>query len=443
MPAPTQRLHAEAIFAAAIDAVRPAPRVQQALQAPDLTTALANARRIFVVGGGKAGAGMVEGVESALTERLDALTGLVNMPDARWRPAKAIKLVPARSCGVNEPTRTAEDSTNEMLHLIGTATQEDVVLVLLSGGGSALMPAPAEGITLLDKVLVTRELSAAGATIHELNCVRKHISRIKGGRLAEAAGRAASVWSLIISDVVGNPLDVIASGPTAPDPTTFDDALAIIQKYRNSITIPLSVIARLQAGAAGAIAETPKRLPANVHNRVIAANEDAMLAAKQRARALGYDVINLGNQIADDTTDVARVVSTYIPDEPVPRPLCILLGGETTVALGENPGKGGRNQEFVLALTNEIKMHQHAKNRLTILSGGTDGEDGPTDAAGAICDTDILMEAVQLNLDPERYLKSHNSYEFFRATGGLLKTGLTGTNVMDIRLVLVGDVSPF
>jgi glycerate 2-kinase len=440
MPAPTQRLHAEAIFAAAIDAVRPAPRIQRALQESDLAAALAQARRVVVVGGGKAGAGMVEGVEAAFVDRLKAITGIVNIPDVRWWPTEAVKLVPARSSGVNEPTQTARDGTNEMLKLIATATPDDVILVLLSGGGSALLPAPAEGIALEDKIVVARELSAAGATIHELNCVRKHLSRIKGGWLAEAASHAASVWSLIISDVVGNRLDVIASGPTAPDPTTFGDALAIINKYGLAITMPSAVIARLQVGAAGIISETPKALPANVHNRIIAANEDAMLAAKQKARALGYDVINLGNEIADNTSEVARVVSTYIPDEPAPRPLCVLLGGETTVALGDNPGKGGRNQEFVLALANEIKMHQHVNNRLTILSGGTDGEDGPTDAAGAIWDTDILMESAQLNLDPARYLKSHDSYNFFQQTGGLLKTGLTGTNVMDVRIVLIGDV---
>lgn len=435
------RLHAKTIFIAAIQAVMPMPRVKQALQEPELRAAIEKARRIIVVGGGKAGAGMVEGVESSLADRLiDDVVGIVNVPDDQWRPTKSIRLHPSRPIGVNEPTATACTGTEMMRALIATATSEDIVLVLLSGGGSALLPACADGIALADKIVVTRQLSAAGATIHELNCVRKHLSRLKGGRLAEAACHAASVWSLIISDVVGNPLDVIASGPTAPDPTTFAEALAIISKYQLVDTTPPAVIGHLKAGAAGIISETPKSLPANVHNRIFAANADALAAAKDKARSLGYDVTNLGDAITGDTTDVARFVATCVSKTTVTRPMCILLGGETTVSLGANPGKGGRNQEFVLALALELKSLGDKYNCVTILSGGTDGEDGPTDAAGAVWDTDVANESITQKLDPQCFLNAHDSYHFFQRTDGLLKTGLTGTNVMDVRMVLVGDV---
>lgn len=429
------------IFSAAIEAVKPAPRVKQAIADPDFQVALKKARNVIVVGGGKAGSGMVEGVESALADRIKSVRGIVNIPDNQWRPTEAIGLRKARPIGVNEPTAAACVGTEGMLSLIGKATRDDLVLVLLSGGGSALLPALADTISLADKIIVTRLLSGAGATIQELNCVRKHLSRIKGGRLAEAASRAASVWSLIISDVIGNPLDVIASGPTAPDPTTFGEALAIIHKYRLVDTMPRAVIAYLEVGAIGLIPETPKSLPDNVHNRIIASNADALAAAKDKARSYGYEVINLGEAIDGDTSDAAHIVATYVPEEAVTRPLCVLLGGETTVALGSHPGKGGRNQEFVLALAMELEDRGKYRNTVTILSGGTDGEDGPTDAAGAVWDTNVANESVVQKLDPKRYLKNHDSYNFFRKTDGLIKTGLTGTNVMDVRIVLIDSIT--
>lgn len=440
MPPSLQRIHAESIFAAAIDAVRPAPLVQKAVLEPDFAASLAKAHRVIVIGGGKAAAGMVAGLEAALVGRLESITGIVNVPDGCWQSTRAVRLNRVRPMGMNEPTPNAAIGVDEMLALIGSATSNDVALVLLSGGASALLPAPVERISLEDKIQVTRALSAAGASINDLNCVRKHLSRIKGGRLADAVRAAASVWSLIISDVVGNPLDVIASGPTAADPTTYGAALAILRKFDLIKQIPTCVVRELELGQAGWIPETPKLLAPNVYNRIIACNEDALLAAKTKARKFGYDVVNLGNEHCGDTTELARRVSVYIPDEAIDRPLCILLGGETTVNLGSHQGKGGRNQEFVLALANEIKPRQFVNNRLTILSGGTDGEDGPTDAAGAIWDAEVANNAVQRGLEKSDFLRDHNSYWFFKNTGGLLQTGLTGTNVMDIRIVLIGDI---
>jgi hydroxypyruvate reductase/glycerate 2-kinase len=435
-----RRLHARSIVDAAIEAVQPARLVKQALQDPELAAAINQAKRVIVVGGGKAGAGMTEGVESMLADRLDSISGIVNVPDDLWKPTSRIQLRRARPTGINEPTVAAAVGAKEMLALVARATSHDVVLVLLSGGGSALLPAVADGITLGDKIEVTRQLSAAGATIQELNCVRKHLSRIKGGQLVVAASGGGSVWSLIISDVAGNPLDVIASGPTAVDPTTYSDALAIIAKYQLTETLPQTVIDHLADGHSGKFVETPKTLPGNVRNRIIASNIDAVLAAKNQARTLGYEVLNLGADICGDTLEVVQLVASNIPLQPVSPPMCIVLGGETTVHLGPNPGLGGRNQEFVLALADELARREMNQNGMSLVSVGTDGEDGPTDAAGAIWDETVANRANEWTTDRKRYLEQHNTYRFFERAGGLIKTGLTGTNVMDVRIILVGDV---
>jgi glycerate 2-kinase len=435
------RTHARTIWDAAVAAVRPDDLVCQAMTASDtpLADALAAARRIIVVGGGKAGAGMVAGLEAGLVDRLDRVSGVVNVPAGCERPGRRVHVLAVRPAGSNEPTPAAVARTCEMLKLVASATPEDVVICLLSGGGSALLPAPAEGITLDDKQAVTSLLHACGATIGEMNCVRKHLSRIKGGGLARACGNTP-VFSLIISDVVGDPLDVIASGPTAPDPTTFADALAVLRRYDLLGRVPPSVREGLETGAAGTLPETLKDLPANVQNLVLGNNARALVAAKRQAEALGYRVLNLGAFVEGETRDVAAAIvgiarSIAADGEPLSPPACILVGGETTVTLTAGHGKGGRNTEFVLAAL--VVLDRAASDNVVVLSGGTDGEDGPTDAAGAVGDRSTITRVRSLSLDPAAHLRNHDSYQVFAATGDLIQTGLTGTNVMDVRVILV------
>ncbi|MBN9516984.1 DUF4147 domain-containing protein, partial [bacterium] len=305
---------------------------------------------------------------------------------------------------------------------------------LLSGGGSALLPAPADGITLADKLAVTRLLHRSGATIDEMNCVRKHLSRVKGGRLA-AAFHGKLFVTLIVSDVVGDPLDVIASGPTAPDPTTFADATAVLARYGLIERVPASVNALLARGES----ETLKELPPHVMNHVIGSNRLALDAAARIAEARGYRVLDLGAFVEGETAAVATAVAGVVRSirrdaKPLPPPACVLIGGETTVTLGETPGRGGRNQEFVLALMQKLAATPGGLAGVTVLSGGTDGEDGPTDAAGAVADADTPTRAAALGLGAADALRRHDAYPFFAATGDLLTPGLTGTNVMDVRL---------
>jgi glycerate 2-kinase len=274
-----------------------------------------------------------------------------------------------------------------------------------------------------------------------MNCVRKHLSHIKGGRLAQAF-HGRMLVSLIISDVIGDPLDVIASGPTAPDPTTFADALEVLDRYGLRSQIPAAILVHLQCGKAGEVPETLKTLPANIHNVVLGNNARALAAAQQAAEKLGYRVVNLGAFIEGETRHVATVFAGIVRSirrdgDPLSPPVCLLSGGETTVTLGPEHGRGGRSQEFVLAMA--AKLGLAGMRNVLVLSGGTDGEDGPTDAAGAIADSGTLTRAADNGLSPMAHLDRHDTYPFFEATGGLLKTGLTQTNVMDVRVILVGN----
>lgn len=433
---PDFRAHALAIWQSAVDAVRPEPLVQTAVAAEP---AIRAAPRVLVVGAGKAGPGMAVGLEAALTDQLDRVEGLVNVPAAMTATLKKVRLHAARPQGVNEPTAEGVAGAEEMLRLLASAGPDDVAVCLLSGGGSALLPAPAEGITLADKLAVTKLLHRSGATIDGMNCVRKHLSRVKGGQLAEAF-RGKLLLSLIISDVVGDPLDVIASGPTAPDPMTFGDALAVLSGYRLTDMIPRAVLLHLERGRDGAIPDTPKAIPATVRNRVLGSNRVALDGAGRKAEELGYRVLDLGAFVEGETREVAVAVAGMVRSiqwdaAPIAVPACILIGGETTVTIGETPGKGGRNQEFVLAML--AKLGRAGLEGVTVLSGGTDGEDGPTDAAGAIADADTASMLEEHGYSAGDYLRRHDAYHCFERVGGLLKTGLTGTNVMDVRVILV------
>jgi len=434
-----KREHALAIWQAAVAAAEPGQLVRAALADSALQSTLLLARRIIVVGAGKAGAAMSAGVESALADRLDHIEGIVNVPAEAVRPLQRIRLHSARSGASNQPTSEGIVGARQILQLVRGAGADDVVLCLLSGGGSALLPAPVQGVSLEDKQELTWLLHACGATINEMNCVRKHLSDVKGGQLAQGFHGSALV-SLIISDVIGDPLDVIASGPTAPDPTTFADALAVLDKFGLKARTPPSILRYLAAGAGREAAETPKTPPSNVHNCIIGNNARSLRAAQSKAEELGYRVVNLGSFLEGETrhvaTALAGIVRSILKDQlPCGAPACILSGGETTVTLTADHGLGGRNQEFVLAaLTYLGPQEMHG---VTLLSGGTDGEDGPTDAAGALADEATHKEAVRLGLSPVKFLARNDAYHFFSATGDLLKTGLTHTNVMDVRVLLV------
>jgi hydroxypyruvate reductase len=296
------------------------------------------------------------------------------------------------------------------------------------------------GITLEEKQALTKALLACGADIREMNTIRKHISRIKGGQLARAA-QPARVVALVLSDIVGDPLDAIASGPTVPDPTTYTDALGILDKYRIRGEVPASIRTRLEAGARGEVPETPKAgdpLFARVVNVIVGSNIQALEAARREASRLGLTPMILSSSIEGETRDVARMHAAIAREiretgNPLTPPACVISGGETTVTL-RGSGKGGRSQEFTLAAALDIA----GLARVVILSGGTDGTDGPTDAAGAIADGETCARAAAQGLNARASLSANDSYPFFQALGDLLLTGPTNTNVMDVRLVLVG-----
>src|SRR5262245_2365673 len=379
------RDHALATWNAAVDAARARDLVRDALVDParPLRDAIAGARRVLVCGCGKAGAAMSQGVEDALAgQGLARVEGLVNVPDTPDLPAlERIPLHRARPAGSNFPTPEGVAGAEKMLALLSSAGPDDVALCLVSGGGSALLPAPVPGVSLEDKQEVTRLLHASGATIGDMNTVRKHLSRVKGGRLAQAfPGRA--LFSLIVSDVIGDPLDVIASGPTVADPSTFAQALEVLTHFKLLDRIPTSVRDHLERGLRGEVPETPKQLPGHVHNLILANNSRSLRAAQRRAEELGYRVLNLGSFIEGETRHVAvalagiarSILTEHVPLAP---PVCLLSGGDTTVTQEPGHGKGGRNQEFALAAGLHLLAGSGPGDldRWVVLSGGTDGED--------------------------------------------------------------------
>jgi glycerate 2-kinase len=449
--------HAKQIWQAGVDAVASERLVrnfvsvsQHCLTISDEEFDLRKLTRIVVVGAGKAGAGMAAALENVLSEDVlrkanssCAVTGWVNVPADCVRHLSRIYLHAARPAGVNEPTEEGVAGSKKILELVRGLTESDLCLVVLSGGGSALLPAPADGISLRDKQAITRLLMHGGATINELNCVRKQLSQIKGGGLARAmpAGR---MLSLIISDVIGDPLDVIASGPTVADESTPADALQIINRViRDSCSVPDSVRQVLQQKiAAGTPPAEISR--SRVRNVIVGNNEVAVRAAEATAVELGYGVRSLGSGLAGEAAESGRnlaEVCLRLRDDgatAVER-VCVVSGGEPVVHLAETklPRKGGRNQELVLAACQ--RLWGDGAERIAILSGGTDGEDGPTDAAGAVLDASLIDEAKRLGLRPDEFLAINNSYEFFDKAGGLLKTGPTHTNVMDLRVAVIGS----
>ncbi|WP_048197913.1 glycerate kinase type-2 family protein [Methanocella arvoryzae] len=434
-----RRAHALAIVRAGISAVLPENVVRNAvklkgnrLQVGSREYDLEQYDHIYVAGGGKAAATMAAELENLLGDRITA--GLVN---DRYGVQARTTRTRVNNAGHPLPTEDGQRGVREMLDMLSGASKDDLVIFLISGGGSALLPCPAPGISLEDKIRLTDLLLKSGATIAEINCVRKHSSCIKGGQLLRYVN-GATVLSLIVSDVVGDDPGSIASGPTAPDNTTFADALSILDNYGLKDLAPVSILRHLEAGMRGQVPETLKPGdPAfgRVYNEIIAGNLVALKAAAGEAQRLGYHPIILGSHIKGESREVGLVHAGIAKEcltsgNPAPLPAAIISGGETTVTV-RGPGKGGRNEEFILGVLRDYTPG------ITAVSADTDGIDGATDACGAIADETTLPRAESLGLSIQKALDSNASYDFFEALGDLIFTGPTGTNVSDLRVVLV------
>ena len=435
------RKDAVAIFHAGLKAVDPGMAVQHScrlngrhLLIGRKTYDLSCFKRIRVVGAGKAGASMAFAVEQLLGSYLDG--GLVNVKYKHLRRLKKVRLIEA---GHPVPDQNGLDGTGAIAEMISSADENDLIIALISGGGSALLPLPASGISLSDKQQAIEALLSCGANIREINVIRKHISAIKGGHMARLA-YPATLAALILSDVVGDDPGVIASGPCVPDRSTFHDCMAIIDHYDLKNRLPEAVLSHIRRGRAGDLPETPKPGEicfAKTENVIIGSNISALSAAQRQAENLGYRTILLSSRFEGDTSESAKFHSAIAAEilmtgNPVQPPACLLSGGETTVKIVGN-GLGGRNQEFVLVCANEIQRQED----IVVLSAGTDGTDGPTEAAGAIADHQTVARALALGVDPLEYLRRNDSYHFFKRLDDLLVTGPTLTNVMDLRVILV------
>ncbi len=390
---------------------------------------------ISVIGAGKAAAVMAQAVEAQLAPRIKG--GFVNV---KYGHSASLQRIEVNEAGHPVPDEAGIRGVDRMIQLLHGTGEKDLVLALISGGGSALLPYPAKGLTLGDKQKVTKLLLDCGASIREINAVRKHLSQIKGGRMARLA-HPSTLIGLILSDVIGDDMDCIASGPTAPDGSTFHDCIWIIEKHGLRTRMPSAAMKVLERGEGGELEETPKvggTVFRNVKNVIVGNNDLALQGAKERAQQLGYHGLILSSSIQGETHVAARAHTTLAneiltTDHPVLRPACVISGGETTVFIKGN-GLGGRNQEFALAAAMTID----GLEPVVILSGGTDGTDGPTDAAGALVDGRTIARAKAAGMDPNHYLERNDSYHFFQSLGDLLITGPSRTNVMDLRLVMVG-----
>ncbi|MGC9196243.1 MAG: glycerate kinase type-2 family protein [Syntrophobacteraceae bacterium] len=393
--------------------------------------------RICVFAMGKAAARMALGVEQALGERITQ--GLVAVKEGC---AENLSKLSVLECGHPLPDRRSTIAAERFLALAQGFDKRTLALVLISGGGSAAVCAPRKGLSLEEKMETTKVLLSCGATIQELNCVRKHLSAIKGGQLAKALA-PATVVSLILSDVVGDDLDAIASGPTVADPTSFSDSIKVIQRYELENRIPPNVLHYLRSGAAGKQPETPKPgdpIFSRTQNLLIGTNRQALFAGRARARQLGYAPLVLTSRLTGEAKEAALMILSIGKDIaswgfPLARPACVLLGGETTVTL-RGTGKGGRNQEMALAFLAALQRSPKDAQSLLFFSASTDGTDGPTDAAGAFASSKLLESAQLAGLNPEVFLKNNDSYHFFDSCAGLVRTGPTKTNVCDIQILL-------
>ncbi len=446
------------IFTRAVDSVNPENLIRDRLningyrltitsEGVNLDIDLRAYTRIVVIGAGKATARMAKAVEAICGDRITE--GLISVKYGHTEPLSIIETIEA---GHPVPDFNSLHAAARILEIADRADEQTLILNLISGGGSALLAAPLNSIiegvevalTLEELQETTRVLLGSGVTIEEVNCIRKHLSTIKGGRLAEHAYPALQI-NLLLSDVIGDRLDTIASGLSTHDNTTYNQALAILGKYGIKGAVPARVARTLEAGHLGLIPETPKMGAAlfeRVNNLIIGNNLVAVRAAVGEAKHLGYSSIALSSRVIGEAREAAKVFAGIVKDVQrhgilVGRPSCIVWGGETTVTL-QGPGKGGRNQEFALSFLLELQEYAACDEQgIALLAASTDGNDGPTDAAGAFASTGVLVKSAELSLDPLDYLKNNDSYTFFDKTGFLLRTGPTNTNVCDLQIALV------
>lgn len=444
----------QAIWQAGVNAVRSDELVYDAVEVVEETLFVGEAefhlpaiQRIFVVGGGKAGAGMAAGLQRALGSQLleeKKVRGLLSVPADCVQELTHIELRSGRPAGQNSPTQEGVEITRRILQMAESMTVHDLCICLISGGGSALLPAPIEGVSLREKQEITSFLSGAGANIQELNTVRKQLSRFKGNGLAMAC-QAGNLVSLIISDVLGDPLDVIASGPTVPDSTTAADALAVLTLHGADRDPKFASIMKVLKAKAERYPRNDTRTTCHVENYVIGNNAVAVDAAGVEAEKRGYShVMHCATSMEGEAEEIGRhllKMATKMRAEDGPD--CLITGGEPVVKLADPSmrGLGGRNQQLVLAAIVEAIASEPNQplEGIAILSGGTDGEDGPTDAAGAWIDAASIQAA---GLDPSEFLARNDAYHFFQPIDRLIQTGPTHTNVCDVRVVVVDRIQP-
>ena len=427
------------LLRAGLEAADPGVAMKRAVKVQDGILRVGNRRfnlkqfeRVVCVGAGKASGTMAVTLEKLLGSRLDS--GVVVVKDGHGQRTEKIRLLEARH---PVPDSRSEQAAKLILEAAQSLTPRDLLIVLLSGGASSLVAAPAIGLSLTDKQTTTTLLLRSGANIREVNTVRKHLSAIKGGQLL--ARTSAPVITLVLSDVLGDDLGTIGSGLTAPDPTTFRDAQAILKNYRVWRDVPASVRKHVETGAKGHLPDTPKPgmdLFARVHHEVLGNNRLAIQTVADQAKALGFQPLILTTQLQGEAREMGSMIGAvareiHETEQPLPRPACLLWGGELTVRV-TGDGKGGRAQELALAAAVKVA----GLPKMFVVGFGTDGTDGPTDAAGAVVDGETIARARKRKFDPLNFLAKNDSYTFFKKSGGHIHTGPTGTNVNDVYMLL-------
>ena len=427
------------IINSALSAVNPFSAVMNTLAKRDRLNGiplqeinLSDIRQIKVVGSGKAGYPMAEAVHENFGAKIAA--GIVVVKDGYTKSSDLLNNIKVVEAGHPLPDQRGVGAAQEIINLLSNSKAEDLVICVFSGGGSALLVSPVHGVSLAEIQQLTELLLASGATINEINTLRKHLDRIKGGQLARIAS-PARVLCLVLSDVVGDPLDVIASGPTVPDPSTYQDALDILDRYQILDRVPSAIRSHLELGLRGEVDETPKpkeEFFSNVHNFIVGSNQTASKSAVVQAKNEGFNTLILTNYLQGEANQAGKFLGSILrqmalKDQPIPRPACIVVGGETTVTLNGD-GMGGRNQELALGAVKELDGLED----VALITLATDGGDGPSDAAGAVVTGSTFSRATSNNLDLKEHLSNNNSYNFFLPLGDLLITGPTMTNVNDL-----------
>lgn len=434
------KILAEQIFIAGVTAVMPDKIIDsnvfvkdEILFISDLQIELERLENIYVIGAGKANAKMGEAIEKILGDRIAGGQIVV-----KYGHSCDLKFIKVSEAGHPLPDYNGYAATKKIIEIANSAHENDLLICLISGGGSALLADFPADSSIEELIMLNQLLINSGANIKEMNTVRKHLSKVKGGQLAKVAAPSMLI-SLVLSDVTGNPLEMIASGPTVPDTTTFSDALTILEKYNLTKSTPATILNHLEKGRQGMHAETPKPGdPAfyNTRNIIVGSNKIALEACKQKAMELGLNSFIITSELEGNTIDIAACLVQnavdFQKDENIKKPCCLLFGGETTIKV-KGSGTGGRNQHLALYAALMLKD----KTGITLLAAGTDGNDGPTNVAGAVIDSQTFIEAASQGLDIKKYLDNFDSFHFFEKAGGHVITGPTMTNVMDLIVIIV------